>query len=86
MPKDMITTGEQALVTLYNRKPGETLHYLHYNCFCEKIATNTRFLYHLLWQLSNSTASVYTYKYRSGKDTAVNFSHLNGDEKSLTGL
>ena len=86
MPKDMITTGEQALVTLYNRKPGETLDYLHYNCFCEKVATNTRFLHHLLWQLPNPTASVYTYKYRSEKDAAVNFSHLNGGGKSLKGL
>ena len=33
--------GEQALVSIYNGKPGEILDTLRYKCFCEKVATNT---------------------------------------------
>lgn len=33
--------GEQALVSVYNRKTGETLDTLRYKRFCEKVATNT---------------------------------------------
>ena len=33
--------GEQALVSIYNGKPGEILDSLRYKRFCEKVATNT---------------------------------------------
>ena len=36
-PKDIIAAGEQALVMLYNGKPGETLDCLCYKYFCEKV-------------------------------------------------
>ena len=91
-PKDIIAAGEQALVKLYNGKPGEALDCLHYKCFCEKVATNTTFPHPqtlppiVLWQLPNTTASVYTYKCRGGKTTAMNFIHFNGGGKNVTGL
>ena len=47
-PKDIIAAGEQALVTLYNVKQGETMDCLRYKCFFEKVATNATFLLHLL--------------------------------------
>jgi len=43
--QDIIAAGEQALMTLYNGRPGETLDYFCYRCFCEKVATNTTFLH-----------------------------------------
>ena len=33
--------GEQALVSIYNGKPGKILDTLRYKRFCEKVATNT---------------------------------------------
>ena len=35
------TAGEQVLVTIYNGKPGETLDFVRYKRFCEKMARNT---------------------------------------------
>ena len=40
-PEEISIAGEQALVALYNGKPGESLDSLRYKRFCEKIATNT---------------------------------------------
>ena len=36
-----MTAGEQVLVSMYNGKPGETLDYVRYKCFCAKVARNT---------------------------------------------
>ncbi|XP_065915240.1 uncharacterized protein [Dysidea avara] len=44
-PKEIIAAGEQALVAMYNGKPGETLDCLRYKCFCEKVATNNTFIH-----------------------------------------
>ena len=35
------TAGEQVLATIYNGKPGETLDFVRYKHFCEKVARNT---------------------------------------------
>ena len=40
-PEEISIAGEQALVALYNGKPGESLDSLRYKRFCENIATNT---------------------------------------------
>ena len=40
-PKEISTVGEQALVILYNGTPGESLDYLRYKRFYEKVSTNT---------------------------------------------
>ena len=39
--EDVIAAGEQALVSMYNGKPGGKLDILRYKRFCEKVATNT---------------------------------------------
>ena len=39
-PKEISTAGEQALVILYNGRPGESLDSLHYKRFYEKVSTN----------------------------------------------
>jgi hypothetical protein len=38
---DVVAAGENALVCLYNGKPGEGLNSLRHNRFCEKVATST---------------------------------------------
>ena len=38
---DVVAAGENALVCLYNGKPGEGLNSLRYDRFCEKVATST---------------------------------------------
>ena len=35
------TAGEQVLVTIYNGKPGETLDFVRYKRFCEKVVRHT---------------------------------------------
>ena len=40
-PEDVIISGLQALVCLYNGKPAEGLDFLRYARFCEKVATKT---------------------------------------------
>ena len=39
--EEISTAGEQVLVTIYNSKPGETLDFVRYKRFCEKVARNT---------------------------------------------
>ena len=39
--EEIATAGEQVLVRMYNGKPGETLDYVRYKCFCAKVARNT---------------------------------------------
>ena len=39
--EEIVTAGEQVLVSMYNGKPGETLDYVRYKCFCAKVARNT---------------------------------------------
>ena len=36
-PEEISIAGEQALVALYNGKPGESIDSLCYKCFCEKL-------------------------------------------------
>ena len=43
-PEEIFAAGEQALVALYNGKPGEKLDSLRYKRFCEKVATSTSFV------------------------------------------
>ena len=38
---DIVVAGENALVTLYGRKSGEKLDCMRYQCYCEKLATNS---------------------------------------------
>ena len=39
--EEISTAGEQVLVSIFNGKPGETLDFVRYKCFCEKVARNT---------------------------------------------
>ena len=39
--EEIVTAEEQVLVSMYNGKPGETLDYVRYKCFCVKVARNT---------------------------------------------
>ncbi|XP_052787427.1 uncharacterized protein LOC128222459 isoform X1 [Mya arenaria] len=41
---DVVAAGENALVCLYNGKPGEGLNSLRYNRFCEKVATSSSYV------------------------------------------
>ena len=38
---DIVVAGEHALVSLYGGKPGEKLDGMRYQCYCEKLATNS---------------------------------------------
>ena len=37
-PEEIIAVGEQLLVSIYNGIPGETLNFVRYKYFCEKVA------------------------------------------------
>ena len=39
--EEIMTAGEQVLVSMYNGTLGETLDYVRYKCFCAKVARNT---------------------------------------------
>ena len=39
--EEIATAGEQVLVSMYNGKPGGTLDYVRYKCFCAKVTRNT---------------------------------------------
>ena len=39
--EEIVTAGEQVLVSMYNGKPGKTLDYVRYKCFSAKVARNT---------------------------------------------
>ena len=43
-PEEIFAAGEQALVVLYNGKPGEKLDSLRYKQFFEKVSTSTFFV------------------------------------------
>ena len=38
--EDISAAGEQVLINVYNGTPGESLDFLYYKRFCEKVATN----------------------------------------------
>ena len=38
--EEISAAGEQVLVTMYNGKPGESLDFIRYKSFCEKVATS----------------------------------------------
>ena len=40
--EDIIYAGERALVCLYNGKDGDTLDYIRYTKFCQKVATSSK--------------------------------------------
>ncbi len=42
--KDVVAAGEEAIVSIYNGKPQETLNTLRYKRFCKKVATNTSYV------------------------------------------
>ena len=74
-PEEISIAGEQALVALYNGKPGESLDSLRYKLFCEKLP-QTHLVYihkpcHLLQLLQNTIAFEFIFKYWSGKVIVV---------------
>jgi len=88
-PKDISTAGEQVLVNMYNGTVEESLDSLCYKCFCEKVATNAVCIHIQTLPPPTSAAakyhiaSMYTYKYRSGKVAVLKCSHWNGDGKRV---
>ena len=42
--EEIVAAGEQALVCLYNGKPGESLDALRYSCFQEKMARSSKYV------------------------------------------
>ena len=58
-PEEIFAAGEQALVALYNGKPGKKLDSLRYKRFFEKVATSTSFVFPQALPSTSAAAKYY---------------------------
>jgi hypothetical protein len=76
--QEIATAGEEALLCLYNAKPGEKLDFLRYKCFCEKVAASTKYVEPKSLPPTSAAAQQHSYRVYSqvqewkGTDTHLN--------------
>ena len=77
--EEISTAGEQVLVTIYNGKPGETLGFVRYKRFCEKVARNTSHIQPQTLPPTSAAAKFRVYfQVNSGKEQGKAFCQKNG--------